>query len=601
MKKTFIPFILIILSLFSCLEDNDILSPNGNDTLATFNKPAEYEVLTTTFNEAVTTVEINAEYDIFYTLDGTTPDTNSRLYTGSFSVDTSIILKTYSPILQTYSPEENPIKVNTIFVGEATQLPIVSISVDDSAMFDSTYGIYMMGPDANPEKPYRNANFWKDIELPVEIEMYNAGEIQFKEKAGLKLFGSWSRTYPKKSLAINFRSEYGSTKLNYKLFDHLSFTKYDAFVLRNNGQNFASDVCKDGIIENLSSRIGLHNRAFKPAILYINGKYWGIHNIREKIDKDYFENHFNITDGTLNLIKDWDVLEEGSAAGFESIKEFIETNDMSIVENYSTVEKSIDIENYIDYLFFEMYVGNTDWPGNNKKVWQSDSYDEKWRWVIYDLDFGFAGNSRYSLDMFEYLQDSKAYIESGSHYSNSNSMAYEYILKPEYADMYKSMIMNKDFRDKYVSRSITYLNTELVSDKIITVIDSIVGLYDTEMEREMQRWNYSSTLEKEADIMREFAEERKSYFLKHMKEAFDLEDDVKITFDIAGNGAIEIDKIKVKSYPYSASYYEESLLTLSIPEELHESFISWENNDTNRVRIIDPEDVNDVIVAKFAE
>ena len=42
-------------------------------------------------------------------------------------------------------------------------------------------------------------------------------------------------------------------------------------------------------------------------------------------------------------------------------------------DNYNYLKKKIDVDNFIDYMIFQSYIGNVDWPFNNIRFFAIDN------------------------------------------------------------------------------------------------------------------------------------------------------------------------------------------------------------------------------------
>jgi hypothetical protein len=174
--------------------------------------------------------------DIYYTVDGSVPTIISRKYTGPIQIDSTTVIRFVS-----FKDGQlaSDIQTETFFINVKTKLPVVSLITDPRALFDPDTGIYEPGPDASNVYPYFGANFWKDKEVPVQIQFFETDKtIRFSENAGISIMGNWSRANPKKSFGIKFREKYGKSELDYPLFpQYPKIHKFKKFVLRNNGGN----------------------------------------------------------------------------------------------------------------------------------------------------------------------------------------------------------------------------------------------------------------------------------------------------------------------------------------------------------------------------
>ena len=126
--------------------------------------------------------------------------------------------------------------------------------------------------------------------------------------------------------------------------------------------------------------------AFRPAVVYVNGEYMGIHNIREKVDDDYIEKSYKLEPGSFDLVENENYAEAGDLEAYHKLETMLRA-DLSLDANYHEVVKLVDIENFTDYVITEMATGNTS-IDHNVMAWKPKN-SGKWRWVLMDVDRGF--------------------------------------------------------------------------------------------------------------------------------------------------------------------------------------------------------------------
>lgn len=302
-------------------------------------------------------------------------------------------------IVRTYILEKNP-DIATIF-----------LTTDPNSLFNPDTGIYMKGPNAEKKEPHYGANYWQDKEIPVFVELIenDKNTPAFTKYAGLKIFGNWSRIHAKKSVAITFREKYGDKRLYYPLFPEFPELKiFKSFILRNFGNSFGKDYIRDRLASSLSEGLGVDYQRGRYAIVYYNGKYFGLHDLRERSNEYYFETHYGINHNNINLLKSNNSVSAGNADDYIALMDWLNNHDLDIDSNYAHIASKIDIENYINYMLVEIFANNQDWPGNNLKKWKDNSPNAKWKWFLYDLDMTFNSESSNKQNMFEYVAAEKS-------------------------------------------------------------------------------------------------------------------------------------------------------------------------------------------------
>ena len=257
----------------------------------------------------------------------------------------------------------------TFFINDSDHgLPVFSISTAPDNLWGEN-GIY--------EEIEWEGESLVDIEVPVNIEMFeNDGSVAFNHRAGAEIFGGGSAGFEQKSLAILFRSRYDIGELSYKLFPQIPLMEFESFILRNSGNDWWSTMIRDAITYSLvKGNKNLDFQAYRPSVVYLNGEYWGIHNIREKISEHFIEHHHFVAEEELDLLEYKEVpipiIKHGDLDNYNEIIGFLENNDLEEGEKYQHVASQIDIDNFIDYQVMETFVGNIDWPANNNKFWRS--------------------------------------------------------------------------------------------------------------------------------------------------------------------------------------------------------------------------------------
>src|SRR5690606_29859663 len=247
-------------------------------------------------------------------------------------------------------------------------------------------------------------NFWENAcnynqrgpewERPAHIEFYEPdGTLGFSEDVGIRIYGAASRANPIKSLRVQFRKEYGKGRLEYPLFPGLAYDRFDSFVLRSAGNDHDGAYLRDAFMQSLLDETRLDTLAYRPAILFINGEYWGIHNIRERGDEDYFDEKYGIGKAELDLLENHAEDGRGPNEHYNALIEMLRTSDVKDPAVYKRVNEAIDVDNFIDYQIAQIYFDNGDWPGNNIRFWRENKpfdpaspygRDGRWRWLVYD-------------------------------------------------------------------------------------------------------------------------------------------------------------------------------------------------------------------------
>jgi hypothetical protein len=460
---------------------------------------------------------------IYYTLNGDFPTESSNIYTDSILMDYKFSEPNFFSEIPT-TPEQNLISYKAwtspnITIDKATiircasyrngirtsnvytksffiddkmfekyTLPIISLITATENLFSYDSGIYVPGVHFNQNDPEWTGNYFQKgegWERPVHVEYFETnGSLGFSQNAGIRIHGLKTRQAAQKSLRLYAREEYEEKYFNYQLMPQKSNKQYKRFLLRTsmaawNGQTIIADVLAQDIARNLN----IEYQDYQPVIVYINGEYWGIHTIRDRIDERYVAYTYDIDKDSIDLISGNNTVISGSNIDYINLLAFIESNDLSFSNNYEYIKTQIDIDNYIDYQISEIFFKNYDWPANNMKLWKYVS-NSKWRWILYDLDAGFKDES---YNMLIHATETNPNIT----WPNSSSSTF----------LFRNLLKNSMFCSHFLSRYAEILNFDFSVQNMTYKLNKMKDLYAPEVYNHSTRWDFPDNFYKwEEDI-----------------------------------------------------------------------------------------------------
>lgn len=436
------------------------------------------------YDEDKVIVELKGEGTIYYTLDGEIPTRNSKVYKEPLFLDKTTVIRAI-----TIEPNKvsSSITTGSYIINEGHTLPVLSISL----------------PDYLFKKLNQNLD---DTSLTVSAhaELYEK-DSSFSIDCGMKLFGGQTRFIPKKSFALKFTSLYGPSKLEYKVFDNRDTIKYDTLVIRSGSQDSEGAMFRDELATSIMDDYGTVDvQAYKPVILYINGNYWGIYFIREKVDDKFISNHYEIDDKNTNIIRIDNDISEGSIKDYQALVNYVRNHDMSKDDNYKYVTEKLDIDNYIDFWVGELYTTNNDIV--NMRFFNNPDIDSgKWKMIFYDFDYAFYN---YSKNYIKWMMNKDGLGDRK--YDNS---------------LLRGLMQNEKFRLRFVERLSYNLKNVWTDDNLNKRYDELYNLLKPEMKRNQERWNstYNDWLE-ECQKLKNYLKYRREYLLNDVQDYFGLSD-----------------------------------------------------------------------------
>jgi hypothetical protein len=507
--------------------------------------------------------------NVYYTLDGSEPNESSAPYTNPIQISSTQVLRT-----KAFSTGFLPSKTitNSYFINFSTALTVVSISTDPENLFDEEFGIYAMGDSAETSFPYFGANFWQDWERPVHVELFETdGSKGFGIDMGAKIFGGWSRGNAQKSLALFARGQYGESILNYKLFDELPFEEYESFVLRNSGNDWGSTMFRDAFQTSLVDGIDIDKQDYRPALLFINGEYWGIQNIREKVNEHFLAQHHNVNPDSVDILENFGQVVQGDSTEYLELYNFIENNSMAISSNYEYIKFQMDVNNFIKYFVSEIYFDNQDWPGSNIKYWKKTT-NGKWRWILFDTDFGYG------------IWDANAYQNNTLQFAlEPNGPGWP---NPPWSTLFlRKLLENNSFKNDFINYFADLSNTNFKPVTVVDKINSMSSVIQPEILRYSTRWNqfnYNQWLTN-VQNMRFFASHRLDYLRNFYIQKFGLTGTALVTLSNSDTsmGNIKVNSLDLRSPSWTGIYFLGIPITISAQPKTGYRFVRWEGSNTS--------------------
>ncbi|MDZ7605783.1 MAG: CotH kinase family protein [Cyclobacteriaceae bacterium] len=472
---------------------------------------------------------------IFYTLDGSEPGAASQFYTAPIVINKNTVVR--ARVLKTgYLP--GSIANQTYTFGVKHDLPIISIITSPDNLWNVDYGIYATGKNASADFPYFGANFWQDWERPASLALYEPdGTMAFQVDGGLKIYGAYSRGNAQKSFAFHLRKAYGDDKVKYKIFSELAIDEFESLVLRSSGNDFNNTMMRDALCNTIVRDLELDQMAYRPAAAYLNGEYWGILNIREKINESFLASHHGVDRENLDILEGNGSAIAGTGDHYASMMNFVAGNNLAVKENYFFVKKQMDIDNYIKYQVAQIFIDNRDWPGNNIKFWRERTDAGKWRWILFDLDFGF---NTWDTDNQNFNTLAFALEPNGPGWPNP----------PWSTFLFRKLMENQSFKNDFINCFADNLNTIFQPQVVLQTIDKLKAAIDAEMPRHMARWYGNMNYRNERlEAMREFARSRQSIIRQHIRTQFYLSGFYNLNIVVSGQGSVRVNTIQPDFIP----------------------------------------------------
>lgn len=489
----------------------------------------------------------------------------------------------------------SPIVTKTYFVtpegSSRFALPVISLSVTESKFFDYEDGIFVAGKDFddwralnptedadiyNVNEETGNANYVRSGDATEQVGNINYfvnGNEVLNQNLGIRINGGNSRGIASKSLRLYARGELGSGSFNYPFFASETYNSYKRLVLRNSGQDFYSTMFRDALGHTLINGLKTETRAYQPSVVFLNGEYFGILNIRERYDRHFFERKYGILEGELDYLKDDLTADEGDDEHYLAMQTYLENNSLVNQANYDYIATQLDPEDFRDYYISNIYEQNTDWPGWNTVFWRK-------RTAAYEPNAPFGQDGRWRTAIND-LDDGTGYFPSGSDHNTlefaTATGVFDYP-NPEWATLIlRRLLENNEFKLNFINRFADVLNTYFHPTRVVDKINEFKANLNPEMSEHYDRWDNFFDLNSWESFsitrMRNFANERPNNQRNHIRAKFGISGNINATLNVsdATHGFVKINTIEINSttpgvaanpYPWTGVYFQDIPVTL---------------------------------------
>lgn len=510
---------------------------------------------------------------IYYTLDGSHPSNRAPVYNRPILIRSSTVVRA----MAVKDKERSQVVGHTYFINEPeTDFPVVSIGVAPQLLFDPKRGLFMQGGnvvDTLWQKP--GANFWSRREVGCNVEIFETDKsCVYNSMTGFRLFGGMSRLFPQKSIALAARNRYGQKRFRHRIFGKDGPKDPKFLVLRNAGSDFGKAHFRDALMTGLLDGWDIDKQACRPALVYINGTFWGIYHIREKVNRYFIADHNEVDKDSIDLLEHRLTLKRGDRNHYLKLVRFMETRDLSIPANYAYVQTLMEVDNFMDYQIAQIFFDNQD-AGGNIKFWRPRTASGRWRWILYDTDWGFG------------LQDDRAYRNNSlAFHTEPNGPSWP---NPPWSTLFlRKLLENPEFEREFVNRFADYLNTNFEASHVEQRVEDWYQKLLPEMPRHLKRWNLSRRKwERQVNVVRAFARERTTYMRLHLMERFNTGGVRNLAVSVAGGGTVFINnRVEIREkHDFEGKYFENIPVEIKAVPDYGYRFVGWEGLDLgNEVR-----------------
>lgn len=502
---------------------------------------------------------------IRYTLDGKEPTENSPLYSQALLINKTRTVRAKLFCEGFLSPRSTT--HSYIYHSREVTLPVVSIVTNDDYFYDNKLGIYVQGNYTN-----HTPNYEYDWRRPINYEYFEGSDCEssINQLCETRVKGGATRGNPLKSLAVYANKRFGEKRFNYEFFPDQTpgIQEFKSFEMRNSGNDFDSMYMRDAIIQqSMGLNCDLDWQPSRPVILYINGTYKGMLNIRPRSNEDYVYSYYDGLED-IDILENWWELKEGSMDNFNAFKEFYTEKGHSFEE----FDALMDTGEFCNLMIMGVYFDNEDFPGNNIVMWRPIADGGRWRWISKDTDFGlglYGQTAKYK---------TLNWITTPGYDNNRNNWANT----ADATRLFRRLLDTPEFKDMYIDRCAIYMGDFLRPEVVTGLIDTRYN--DIKFEYKYHRdlinpwWpNFSQ----EVENGKKWAKDRWNFFYDHLSTFFNLKKPVKLTINkgMENDRSLIINGVTLSAKEFDGKFFPDRILTVQSVSDTDGLYVNgWEVN-----------------------
>ncbi len=514
----------------------------------------------------ITTTDANST--VRYGTNGNEPNAASTAVSGPIDINNTQVIhaRAYSSdpmILPSF------METNSYFINENHTVDIVSISGDDVITL-------------------LNGN---QIEPIGTLEYFGAdGQLRDEARGDFNEHGNDSWTYDQRGFDYITRDQMGyNDEIHHPIFRTKDRPSYQRLIIKaaaNDNYPFSIPPgggahIIDAYVHSISqvADLRMDERSHESCVLYANGEYWGVYDVREKVDDlDFTDYYYDQGEGEVDFIKTWggtwNEFDSGTCFEWDDLVDFITSNDMTDDANYQYVKSIYNTGSLIDYFVLNAYVVTTDWLNWNTGWWRGkdpDGTKKKWRYILWDNDASFGQYVNYTG-----VPDTSPAADPCNPESLGDPGGQGHV------PILNALLTNEEFYNDYVSRLADLSQSYFSCDFMLNHLDSLIGIIEPEMQKQCDRWGGTvPDWQSNVDVIRDFIIERCATINAGVVDCYDVEGPFSLTIEIMppGAGYVNFNSLEISSSPWVGEYFG----NLDIEMEAHgygvNAFSHWETEN----------------------
>lgn len=501
--------------------------------------------------------------EIWYTTDGWEPERGrGTLYDGPLTITESTVIRAKLVCDEYLSPRSST--QSYIFLDHQSDLAVISITTNPYYLDDAAIGIF-----ANNETDNRNEQHnWR---RPINIEYFEGDKQKstLNQLCETRVAGAFSRSFSRKTMIIYANKRFGEKQFEHEFFPDQKpgLKKFKSLMLRNAGNDYDYLYMRDALVQrHMGTHTDLDWEAWRPTIVFINGQYHAMLNIRERSEEDFVESNYGLDD--IDLIENWeeDGLKAGDMKNWNAFDKFY--RDESVNHTMAEYEKWMDCHEFINLMLMNLFYANLDFPAGNIICWRPRTDTGRWRWIAKDVDYalGYQGGGGEIPSDFNTIE----WINNHNYHPWFN-----WGNNPTWTMLFRQLMKDPTFKNEFADRYAIYAGDFLNYEGLIKTWEPMYAKIKDEIYHfcaAIDSWGLYNNYNIEMSYVKKWASERNEAFTNHLCTKYGFEAPLPLTIntksDVNALDTLTFNDHRLSQVRYDGRYFRGHPINLkAIPAE----------------------------------
>ena len=329
----------------------------------------------------------------------------------------------------------------------------------------------------------------------------------------------------------------------------------------------------------LKNNFNVDASRYQPCVLYLNGKYWGVYELREKLNEEYISHYSQSKKENIQLL-----YRDGTLQGYNTPQansdwgqtyQYIVNNNMSNDTLYARADSMLETGSLIDLILLNSYLANGEFPSKSAwyRVVDTSGIKKKWRYHLFDMDDILGLNKNGTT--FPNINPDVPFCQHETIFGNLTDSSLAHVT------IFKALMANLNFKSKFINRYSYLQNTSFKCQSLAQHVTSIQNVLKNQMVQHCYKWGANDTIWNLCvDTMKYWINQRCNNLTEDIKSCYNVTGPYRFCVDIEpqGSGNVLLNNVSISDKNSETYFGNINFTALAKPNDNY-YFDHWEPSD----------------------